>query len=76
MTPRVEEVGRVSAFFGRPSAAIVSLTKPLRIGDTVYIKGHTTDLLQRVTSLQLSKRPVEQAEAGQIAGLTVTAICR
>ena len=76
MTLRIEEVGRVTAFFGRPSAAVVSLSKPLRIGDTVYIKGHTTDFLQRVTSLQLSKRPVEQVEAGQLVGFTVTAKCR
>ena len=74
--PRMEEVGRVGGFFAHVSVAIVELTAPLKLGDTVYIKGHTTDLQQPVESLQLDRAPVQEGNAGQSVGLKVTARCR
>jgi putative protease len=56
--------------------AIVELTAPLKLGDTVYIKGHTTDLQQPVESLQLDRAPVQEGTVGQSVGLKVTARCR
>ena len=74
--PRMEEVGRVGGFFAHVSVAIVELTAPLKLGDTVYIKGHTTDLQQPVESLQLDRAPVQEGNAGQSVGLKVTVRCR
>ena len=74
--PKMEEVGRVSAFFTHPSVAVVDLSAPLKIGDAVYIKGHTTDFQQAVESLQVDRAPLQQAQAGQSVGLKVTARCR
>lgn len=53
-------IGVVTHFYGGPSVAIVKLeTGTLRIGDTIHIRGHTTDFSQRVDSLQVEHAPVE-----------------
>jgi putative protease len=67
----MEEVGRVGAFFVHPSVAVIELTAPLKIGDTVYLKGHTTDFQQVVESMQIDRAPVQEAQPGQSIGLKV-----
>ena len=74
--PRMEEVGRVSGFFAKPLVAIVELTTPLKIGEAIYIKGHTTDVHQVVESMQVDHQPVTEAQAGQAVGLKVNERCR
>ncbi|MBI2104888.1 MAG: translation elongation factor-like protein [Candidatus Omnitrophica bacterium] len=72
----MEEIGRVNSFFAHPSVAVIDLTAPLKLGDTVYIKGHTTDFQQAVESMQLDRAPVQEAQAGQAVGLKVSGRCR
>ena len=74
--PKLELLGKVTGFFAKPSVAIVELTAPLRVGESIYIKGHTTDFQQAVESMQLDHQPVPAATAGQSVGLKVTARCR
>ena len=72
----MEAIGRISAFFAHPSAAVIELTKPLRVGETIYIKGHTTDFQQVVESLQVDRQPLQEAQTGQAVGLKVKERCR
>jgi selenocysteine-specific translation elongation factor len=65
-------VGKVSDFFAHPVVAGVELTGPLKIGDTIRIKGHTTDLELVVDSMQIDNVDVEQAKAGDSVGIKVT----
>ena len=74
--PSMEEVGRVAGFFAQPSVAMVELTAPLRLGETVYIKGHTTDFQQTVESMQVNRQPVQEGQVGQSVGLKVSQRCR
>lgn len=67
----VVEVGRVTHFFPKISVAVVELTKPLSVGDTILIKGPTTDFEQVVESMQIEHKNVQQAKAGQSIGLKV-----
>lgn len=39
-------IGKVTHFFGRISVAVLDLTEPLKVGETIHIKGHMTDLTQ------------------------------
>ncbi|HSG75330.1 MAG TPA: EF-Tu/IF-2/RF-3 family GTPase [Burkholderiales bacterium] len=56
-----ERIGVVTHFYGEPSVAIVKLeTGMLRVGDTIHIRGHTTDFSQRVASLQVEHAPVNE----------------
>ncbi len=73
---RMEAIGQVTAFFTHPSVAVVELTAPLKLGDTIYLKGHTTDFQQVVESLQLDRTPVQEANAKQAVGLKVTSRAR
>jgi putative protease len=65
------EVGRVTHFFSKISVAVIELKAPLAVGDTVHIKGPTTDFEQLVESMQIEHKNVQRAEAGQSIGLKV-----
>jgi putative protease len=68
----ITEIGRVTHYFDRPHAAVVKITSgELAVGDTIRIKGHTTDFSERVESLQVDHRPVELARTGDEVGLAV-----
>lgn len=69
---KLEEVGIITNFYAKPSAAVVEITKgSLKIGDKIKIKGHTTDFDQIVESMQIEHEPIQEALAGQIIGLKV-----
>ena len=64
-------VGRVTKFYAHPSVAVVKLTEPLAVGDSIVIKGATTGLEQTVGSMQIEHVNIERAKAGQTIGLKV-----
>ena len=74
--PTMEEIGKIVVFFAKPSAAVVELTAPLRIGETIYVKGHTTDFQQLVESMQINRQSVDAAVAGQSVGIHMEGRCR
>jgi len=65
----VIEVGHVTHFFAKISVAVVELSATLAVGDTILIKGPTTDFEQVVGSMQIEHENIERAEAGQSIGL-------
>ena len=74
--PQMEEIGLVGGFFAHPSVAMVELKGSLKLGDTIYVKGHTTDFRQVVESMQVDRQPVQEAQAGQSVGVKVNERCR
>jgi len=72
----MEAIGRVTAFFVHPSVAVVELSAPLKVGETIYVKGHTTDFQDVVSSMQIDHAPVQEAAAGAAVGLKVPSRCR
>jgi len=66
-----EMIGKVSDFFARPVVAAIELTAALKLGDKIHIKGHTTDLVLNVDSMQIDNVPVEEAKAGDSVGVKV-----
>lgn len=69
--PKEEVVGVVTHYFPKVRAAVVKLKGPLSIGDTIHIKGHTTDFTQQVSSIQINHVPINTAKKGQEIGLLV-----
>lgn len=67
----VVEIGRITHFFTKISVAVIELIAPLAVGDTIMIKGPTTDFEQVVDSMQIEHNNVQRAEAGQSIGLRV-----
>ncbi|MCM8795965.1 MAG: hypothetical protein NC928_04725 [Candidatus Omnitrophica bacterium] len=64
-------IGIVTHYFPKVRAAVVKLKSPLSIGESIKIKGHTTDFTQTVTSMQINHVPILQAKKGQEIGLLV-----
>ncbi len=74
--PEMEKIGRVEMFFAKPSAAVIQLTAPLRVGETIYVKGHTTDFQQVVSSMQVDRQEIQDGAAGQSVGVQMKDRCR
>jgi selenocysteine-specific translation elongation factor len=65
------EVGKVTDFFAHPVVAGITLSAPLKVGDKVHIKGHTTDLELTVDSMQINNADVPTAKPGDAIGVKV-----
>ncbi|MCL5027107.1 MAG: translation elongation factor-like protein [Chloroflexi bacterium] len=67
-----KHIGKVSHYFDRIGVAALNLTgEALEEGDIIHIKGHTTDLTQRVDSMQIDHQIVHRAEVGQDVAVRV-----
>jgi selenocysteine-specific translation elongation factor len=62
-------VGNVSDFFAKPVVAGIDLIAPLKVGDKIHIKGHTTDMELVVTSMQIHNKDVIEAKDGEAVGI-------
>ncbi len=66
-----KEVGKVNDFFAHPVVAGVELTRTVKVGDTLHIKGHTTDIEMVLDSMQIDNVNVEKAGKGKSVGIKV-----
>ena len=64
-------IGIVTHYFPQVRAAVIKLKAPLAVGDTIKIKGHTTDFKEKVNSIQLDLVPIQAGKKGQEIGLLV-----
>lgn len=66
------KVGYVKEYFAKVGVAAIEITEGhLVVGDTIHIKGHTTELTQRVDSIQLEHQSLQRAEPDQLVGVKV-----
>ena len=67
-----EEIGVISNFFSKISVAAITITSgELKVGDTIRIKGSTTDLTQTIDSMEIDRKPVQKAGFGSSVGVKV-----
>jgi len=65
-----KEIGYVEHWFGHIMVAGIKITNgPLKVGDRIHIKGHTTDFVTTVTSMQIEHKNVEVANTGDDIGI-------
>lgn len=65
-------IGKITHCFGKISVAVIELTEEdLAVGETIHIKGKTTDFSQVVSSMQIEHQNVEKAKKGESTGLKV-----
>jgi len=70
--PSEERIGVVTHYFGHPSVAIIQIeTGTLRVGDMIHIRGHTTDFIQKVESLEVKHAPATEVGPKDDFGLKV-----
>jgi putative protease len=77
-TPKQEGIfiGSITHYFPHVQAAVIKLKEPLVMGNTIKIKGHTTDLTQAVTSIQIDRVDISNAKKGDEIGLQVSSRVR
>jgi hypothetical protein len=63
---RLELIGSVGNYFSKISVAVIDLTGKLSVGDTIRVKGATTDFRQKVDSMQIDHANVQTADAGSV----------
>ena len=72
-----DAIGQVTHYFGQLSVAAVSLKVPLVIGERIHIQsrihiqGHTTDLVQKVDSMEIDHVRVDRAGPGDDVALKI-----
>ena len=72
-----QKIGVVIHYFNHIHVAGIRLTDgELAVGDTIRVKGHTSDFTQTVESMQVDNESVEVATAGQDIGIRVAEYTR
>jgi len=67
-----EALGVVTHYYSHLGVAVVQLNKgTLKAGRKIHVKGHSTDLIQTVESMEYEHRHIDEASAGQSVGLKV-----
>ncbi len=77
--PPVEEpaqnevaAGVVTHYYSHLGVAVIQVNKgEIKTGDTIHIKGHTTDFSQQVESMEYEHQHIDMATAGRSVGLKV-----
>ena len=65
------QIGRVTHYYSHLCVAVLQLTDRLKIGETIHIFGHTTDLIQKVTSMEVDHHRVVVVEPGDNVAVKV-----
>jgi len=66
------EIGRVTHYYNHLNVAVLKLTDGLKLGDRIHILGHSTDLIERVASMEVQHHPVVWVKPGDDVAVKVT----
>lgn len=65
------EIGFISHYYTKIGVAIVELTDGVKVGQKLRIVGATSDFTQKLDSMQIEHKSVEEAKKGDSIGLKV-----
>lgn len=65
------QVGKVTHYYNKIGVAIVDVSAPFKVGDTIKISGHDQEFTQTVTSMQIEHQQIEAAKPKDVIGLKV-----
>jgi len=72
MAEKEIEVATVEDYFSQVGVVALKVTSEgIQIGDVLHFKGHTTDLIQEISSMQINNEPVKEAKVGDDVGIKV-----
>jgi translation initiation factor IF-2 len=67
------EVAYVEDYFAHINVVALKVTaEGIHVGDVLHFKGHTTDLIVEVGSMQIEHESVKEAKVGDEVGIKVT----
>jgi hypothetical protein len=63
---QTEPIGEITHYYGKPMVAVVRCDAPVRNGDTIQVKGSTTDFLMTVVGMRNeAEQEIEEAKPGE-----------
>jgi hypothetical protein len=57
-------IGRVIHYYNHLNVAVLKLDEGLQLGDRIHILGHSTDFIEKVTSMEVNHHAVGAVEPG------------
>ena len=67
-----KKVGEIIKYFGKINVAAIRLSEgSLKVGDSIHMVGHTTDITQTIDSMQIENKNVQEAGPGADLGIKV-----
>jgi putative protease len=68
-----QKIGVVTHYFGKIGVTIIKIEEgELKVGDTIHIKGHTSDFTQKIESMELEHKVIQEGKVGDSVGLKVS----
>lgn len=67
-----KEIGKVVHYFDKASVAVVKLSSPLSVGDTIKIKKGESEFTDTVESMQIEHEPTTSAQIGQEVAIKIS----
>jgi len=69
MTEKI--IGEIMDFFSQVSVIALKLSSGLKVGDLIKIKTGDDEVTHRIDSMQIDKKPVQQAKKGESVGIKI-----
>jgi len=73
--PKIKEpkpIGEVRHYYGGIGVAVIKFSKAVKVGDTVRIKGATTDFEENISSMQYDHKELKSAAKGKEVGVKIS----
>jgi putative protease len=64
-------VGKIAHYYSKLGVAVVDLEDELSVGDEISIEGASTNVRQKVESMQIEHETIETAKKGDSVGMKV-----
>jgi len=67
-----EQVAVIVKFFSKPSVAALEVTNgTIKKGDILRYKGHTSDFIEEISSMEIDNQVVDEVKVGDLVGVKV-----
>ena len=76
MSEQETEIGSVMTYYSNIGVAAIELTGNVKVGDTIIIRGYTTDVEHVIKYMEIDHKSVQEAKSGDEIGIKVTSKLR
>ena len=76
MSEQETEIGSVMTYYSNIGVAAIDLTGNVKVGDTIIIRGYTTDVEHVIVSMEIDHKSVQEAKSGDEIGIKVASKLR
>ena len=67
-----KEIGKITHYYSHINVGIIELSDALKVGESIHIKGHSSDFTQSIDSMQIEHASVPEAKSGDVIGIRVS----